>query len=126
MGLESNLGNYHIQIQHSTFTAVAWIGNNHAWHVLGVSPNGAWPNRPTWRKGTWIEGDFGWSICYALGTGSDAPGAENRTQLEVFRLSDLDFPPDLTAREGFFNKQFRMGANFAGEEHIPTGIYKRS
>lgn len=126
MGLESTLANYYIQISHSTLSAVVLVSNDKRWKLIDVSPNGAWPNRPTFRKGTWAEGSFGWSLCYALGTGADAPSSNNQTQLEVFRLTDLDFPPDLSAREGFFNHQFRMGNLFAGEEHIPTGIQGRT
>ncbi len=120
MGIESTLGNYYIQVAHSTFTAVVFVTDQSTWKLIAVSPNSAWPNRPTWRTGTWAPGDFGWNICYSYGTGSDAPSSNNQTQNEIFRLTDLDFPPDLSAREGFFNRQFRMGASLAGEEHIPT------
>jgi hypothetical protein len=59
-----------------------------------------------------------------MGSGSDAPSSDNQTNLEVFRLTDLDFPPDLSSQQGFWIKQFFIGDMWADQKGIQKGIVK--
>jgi hypothetical protein len=119
--MESSIGNFHFEIKYATFSAFGIITDRGEWKMLSCSPDGEWPQQETWRRGTWVQsGQL--ARCYALGTGSDAPSANNQTSIEVFRLTDLEFPPDLSSRQGFWIKQFFIGDRWADQKHIEKGI----
>ena len=119
--MESSIGSFHFEIKFATFSAFGIITDRGEWKMLSCSPDGEWPQQPTWRRGTWVQsGQL--ARCYAMGSGSDAPSANNQTNLEVFRLTDLEFPPDLSSRQGFWIKQFFVGDQWADQKHIQKGI----
>lgn len=121
--MESTVGNFYFEIKHSSFTAFAFITDTSVWRMLRCEPDGAWPQMPTWRRGTWQKrGQV--AHCYSLGSGADASSSNNQTMVEVFRLTDVEFPPDLSSQQGFWIKQFFLSDGFAGQEHIQTGIVK--
>ena len=119
--MNSSIGSFHFEIKFATFSAFAIITDQGEWKMLSCSPDGEWPQQPTRRRGTWARtGQL--ARCYAMGTGSDAPSANNQTSIEVFRLTDLEFPPDLSSRQGFWIKQFFIGDQWADQKHIEKGI----
>src|ERR1035438_6465720 len=124
--METTLGNFYLQVQFSNLTAVVWIADNSAWRLIECSPDSEWPLMNTWRRGTWKTGSNGMACCYAMGSGSDAPSPNNQTQLEVFRLSQLEFPPDISSNQGFWVKQFFVSALWADSKGIQRGIVKSS
>src|ERR1035441_9506362 len=81
--MDTTLGNFYLQVQFSNLTAVVWIADNSVWRLIECSPDSEWPQMNTWRRGTWKTGDNGMARCYAMGSGSDAPSANNQTQVEV-------------------------------------------
>src|ERR1039457_5514635 len=82
--MESVIGSFHFEIKYATFTAFGIISDQGEWKMLSCSPDGEWPQQPTRRKGTWKGSGGQAARCYALGTGSDAPSANNQTSIEVF------------------------------------------
>jgi hypothetical protein len=124
--MDSTLGNFYLQIQFTSFTAVVWIADNSVWRLIQCSPDGEWPQQNTWRRGAWTTGSNGMAYCYAMGSGSDAASPDNQTELQVFRLSQLEFPPDIGSNQGFWIKQFFIGPNWADAKNIQTGIVKTS
>src|ERR1035441_8231061 len=96
--MESSVGSFHFEIKYATFSAFGIITDRGEWKMLSCSPDGEWPQQPTWRRGTWVQSGQV-ARCYAMGSGSDAASANNQTNLEVFRLTDLEFPPDLRSEE---------------------------
>lgn len=124
--MDTTLGNFYLQIQFSSLTAVVWIADNSVWRLIECSPDSEWPLMNTWRRGTWQTGHNGMACCYAMGSGSDAPSENNQTQVEVFRLSQLEFPPDISSNQGFWVKQFFVSALWADSKGIQRGIVKSS
>src|ERR1039458_6952972 len=122
--MESGIGNFHFEIKYATFTAFGFITDRGEWKLLSCSPDSEWPQQQTRRKGTWKGSGSGTARCYALGTGSDAPSANNQTSIEVFRLTDLDFSALslLNPQQGFWIKSFYIGGQWADEKHIQKGI----
>ena len=121
--MDSVIGNFHFEIKHSTFSAFGIITDRGEWKMLSCSPDSGWPQQPTRRSGTWARtGQL--ARCYAMGTGSDAPSADNQTSIEVFRLTDLDFSALslLDTHKGFWLKQFFIGDQWADQMHIQKGI----
>ena len=122
--MESGIGNFHFEIKYATFTAFGFITDRGEWKLLSCSPDSEWPQQQTRRKGTWSGSGGQASRCYALGTGSDAPSANNQTGIEVFRLTDLDFSALslLNTQQGFWIKSFYVGGQWAEQKHIQKGI----
>lgn len=121
--MESTLGNFYFEIKHSSFRAFAFITDMSTWRMLLCIPDGSWPHQATWRRGTWeMRGNV--AHAFALGSGTDAASDNNATRLEIFRMTDLEFPPDVNSREGFWVNQFFLSDGFAAQEHIQTGIVK--
>ena len=121
--MESIIGSFHFEIKHSSVTALGIITDQGQWKMLSASPDGGWPQQATRRQGTWVKSGQV-ARCYALGTGSDAPSSNNQTNIEVFRLTDLDFSAVslLNAKQGFWIKQFFIGDQWADQMHIQKGI----
>src|ERR1017187_2514963 len=121
--MDTVIGNFHFEIKFATFSAFGIISDRGEWKMLSCSPDGEWPQLPTRRKGTWTQSG-NMARCYAMGTGSDAPSANNQTSIEVFRLTDLDFSALslLNPQQGFWIKSFYIGGQWADEKHIQKGI----
>ena len=62
--MDTTLGNFYLQVQFSSLTAVVWIGDNSAWRLIECFPDGEWPAMNAWRRGTWKTGDNGMARCY--------------------------------------------------------------
>jgi hypothetical protein len=121
--MDSSVGNFYFEIKYSSFTAFAQITDTNVWRMLRCEPDSEWPPLPTWRRGTW-ERRGQVAHCYSLGTGVDAVSSNNQTKLEVFRLVDVEFPPDLSSQQGFWIKQFFLSDLWADQKHIQKGIVK--
>ena len=50
--MESSIGNFHFEIKYATFSAFGIISDRGEWKMLSCSPDGEWPQQPTWRRGT--------------------------------------------------------------------------
>ena len=121
--MDTVIGNFHFEVKYATFSALGIINDRGEWKMLNCIPDGEWPQQATRRKGTWTQSG-NMARCYALGTGSDAPSANNQTGIEVFRLSDLDFSALslLNPQQGFWIKSFYIGSQWADAKHIQKGL----
>jgi hypothetical protein len=110
---DPTIGSYYIQIKHSLFTAVMLVTDQDMaiWRVIDCAPGQAWPQE--WRRGNSSIGGNGMLYCSASG-------------VSVCRLSQVDFPPDLSNTQGFWVKQFFMEPAFADREGVQRGIVKTS
>lgn len=121
--MDSSVGNFYFEIKYRNLSALVFITDMNTWKLMRADPDSDWPRQQTWRHGTWQKrGQV--AHCYALGTGIDAPSSNNQTELEVFRLTDLEFPPDISSQRGFWVKQFFISNGWAAQIGVQTGIVK--
>ena len=121
--MDSTIGNFRLEIKYRNLSALVFITDMRTWKLLSCSPDSDWPQQKTWRSGTWTK--IGQVVhCYAYGTGIDAASENNQTQVEVFRLTDVEFPPEISSRAGFWVKQFFISNAWANNIGVQTGIVK--